>query len=248
MTRLADYRQKQAEMVQTPYLGLGVLLLLLAGGVWLFRLPVLSESTERADKTHHTLLDALRIPHVLFGVLAIFFYVGAEVSIGSFMVNYLSLPDIGHMSERAAAHYVSLYWGGAMVGRLAGSLLLVWVNPRKLLALFAAIAGVLVVTTMLTHGHVAAVSVIAIGLFNSIMFPTIFALGIERLGPLTGKASSLLIMAIVGGALVPLAQGVLADHIGIQHAFVLPLLCYAYIIFYGLRGSLIRGPLANTSH
>jgi len=127
-----------------------------------------------------------------------------------------------------------------MAGRLAGSALLAWLDPRKLLAAFALIAGALVLTSMLTHGDVAMVSIIAVGLFNSIMFPTIFALGIERLGPLTDKASSLLIMAIVGGALVPLAQGFLADHIGIQHAFVLPLLCYAYIVFYGRRGSKVR--------
>ncbi|RDI97810.1 sugar MFS transporter [Dyella solisilvae] len=240
--QLASYRQKQAQLVQAPYLGLGVALIALAVGVWLFRLPPLTESTEQADTSHHTLMDALRHRHVLFGVLAIFFYVGAEVSIGSFLVNYLSLPEIGHMSEQAAAGHVMYYWGGAMVGRLAGSALLVYINPRKLLAAFAAIAGLLVLTTMLTKGNVAMVSVIAIGLFNSIMFPTIFALGIERMGPLTGKASSLLIMAIVGGALVPLAQGVLADHMGIQHAFILPLLCYGYIVFYGLRGSLIREP------
>lgn len=240
--QLQAFRQKQAELVQVPYLGLGVVLLLLAVGVWLFRLPPLTETTEQADPAHHTLMDALRHSHVFYGVLAIFFYVGAEVSIGSFLVNYLSLPEIGHMSEQDASHYVSLYWGGAMVGRLAGSALLVWINPRKLLAVFAAIAGLLVLTTMLTHGQAAMVSVIAIGLFNSIMFPTIFSLGIERMGPLTGKASSLLIMAIVGGALLPLAQGVLADHLGIQHAFVLPMLCYGYIVFYGLRGSLIRNP------
>jgi FHS family L-fucose permease-like MFS transporter len=238
--QLQDYRQKQAQMVQVPYLGLGLALLALAVGVGLFKLPALTESTEQADAGQHTLLDALRHPHVLFGVLAIFFYVGAEVSIGSFLVNYLSLPTIGHMSEQQASHYVSMYWGGAMVGRLAGSFLLVRFNPRRLLATFAAIAALLLLTTILTNGPVAMVSVIAIGLFNSIMFPTIFALGIERMGPLTGKASSLLIMAIVGGALLPWAQGFLADSIGVQHAFVLPLLCYGYIVFYGLRGSLIR--------
>ena len=246
--QLTSYRQQQAELVQKPYLGLGCALLILAVVVWLFRLPPLTESTEAADTTHHTLMDALRHSHVLFGVLAIFFYVGAEVSIGSFLVNYLSLPEIGHMSEQQAAHYVSLYWGGAMVGRLAGSALLVYINPRKLLAAFAGVAGLLVLTTMLTHGDVAMVSVIAIGLFNSIMFPTIFALGIERMGPLTGKASSLLIMAIVGGALLPLAQGLLADHMGIQHAFILPLLCYGYIVFYGLRGSLVRDPVTPAPH
>jgi FHS family L-fucose permease-like MFS transporter len=177
---------------------------------------------------------------VLFGVLGIFFYVGAEVSIGSFMVNYLSMPDIGHISEQQAAHYVSWYWGGAMVGRFVGSALMAKFSPRKLLALFAAINALLVLTTMLGSGAVAMYSIIAIGLFNSIMFPTIFALGIERLGPMTSKASSLLIMAIVGGAIIPYVQGVFADHIGLQHAFFLPLLCYLYIVFYGLSGSRIR--------
>ena len=234
------YRTQEAQSVQMPYVGLAVVLVLLAIFVWLFRLPSLEESTEKADPTHHTLLDALRYPHVLFGVLGIFFYVGAEVSIGSFMVNYLSQPNIGHMSEQEAAHYVSLYWGGAMVGRFIGSVLLAKLSPRKLLAVFAAVNVLLLITTMSTSGTTAMYSIVAIGLFNSIMFPTIFSLGIERMGPLTGRASSLLIMAIVGGALVPWLQGVLADNIGIQHAFVLPALCYGYIVFYGLRGSNIR--------
>jgi MFS transporter, FHS family, L-fucose permease len=234
------YRTQEAQAVQIPYIGLAIVLVLLAAFVWAFRLPALEESTEQADTSKHTLIDALRYPHVLFGVLGIFFYVGAEVSIGSFMVNYLSQPTIGHMSEQQAAHYVSLYWGGAMVGRFLGSWLLAQFSPRKLLALFAIINIALLLTTMSTGGITAMYSIVAIGLFNSIMFPTIFALGIERMGPLTGKASSLLIMAIVGGALVPYLQGVLADNIGIQHAFVLPLLCYAYIVFYGVSGSKIR--------
>ena len=129
-----------------------------------------------------------------------------------------------------------------MVGRFIGSAVLAKFSPRLLLALFAVINALLVITTMTTSGTIAVYSIVVIGLFNSIMFPTIFSLGIERMGPLTGKASSLLIMAIVGGALLPLAQGVLADHLGIQHAFVLPMLCYGYIVFYGLRGSLIRNP------
>ena len=234
------YRAQEAQSVQTPYIGLAVVLALLALFVWLFRLPTLEETTEKADTTHHTLLDALRYRHVLFGVLGIFFYVGAEVSIGSFLVNYIAEPNIGHMSEQEAAHYVSLYWGGAMVGRFIGSALLAKLSPRKLLTAFAAINVLLLIATMSTSGVIAMYSIVAIGLFNSIMFPTIFSLGIERMGPLTGKASSLLIMAIVGGALVPFLQGALADAIGIQHAFVLPALCYGYIVFYGLRGSSIR--------
>ena len=170
-------------------------------------------------------------------MIAIFVYVGAEVSIGSFMINYISMPGIGDMPEARAAGFVSLYWGGAMIGRFAGSALLTRIDARKLLCTFAIIAGLLVLTTMLTQGHVAMWSVIAIGLFNSIMFPNIFTLGIEKFGPLAGKVSSLLVMAIVGGAVIPLAQGALADRIGVHHAFVLPLLCYAYIVFYSVRGS-----------
>ncbi len=231
------HRAQEAQSVQGPYLGLAVALFLLALFVFLFRLPALSENSEQADNARHSYGDALRHKHLLFGVLGIFFYVGAEVSIGSFLVNYLSLPNIGGFSEQQATHYVSLYWTMAMIGRFAGSALLVRFSPRKLLALFALINVGLLALTMGSEGKLALYSVVAIGLFNSIMFPTIFALGIERLGPLTNKASSLLIMAIVGGAVVPFLQGVLADRIGVHHSFVLPLLCYGYIIFYGLVGS-----------
>jgi FHS family L-fucose permease-like MFS transporter len=136
--------------------GLAVVLFLLAIFVWLFRLPALTEATDKDDHAKHMVsMKYCAHPHVLFGVLGIFFYVGAEVSIGSFMVNYLSMPDIGHMSEQQAAHYVSYYWGGAMVGRFVGSALMAKISPRKLLAIFAAINALLVLTTMLSSGNVA---------------------------------------------------------------------------------------------
>jgi len=237
------YKLQQAQMVQAPYLGIALVLFALAAMVWLFRLPPVI-NTQEADDAHHRFADALKHRRVWLGMLAIFVYVGAEVSIGSFMINYLSLPQIGAMSQARAAGFVSLYWGGAMVGRFIGSALLTRVDTRRLLAVFATVAGALVLTTMLGTGHVAMWSVIAIGLFNSVMFPNIFTLGIEKFGALTGKVSSLLVMAIVGGAVVPLLQGVLADHVGVQHAFVLPLACYAYIVFYGLRGSRVPEALA----
>jgi len=179
----------------------------------------------------------LRYRHVRLGVLAIFVYVGAEVAIGSFLISYITLARIGNLDAGSAAHYVSYYWGAAMTGRFIGSALLRRIAPRVLLCVFALVAIALLTTTILSSGAVAMWSVIAIGLFNSIMFPTLFTLGIEGLGPLTPKASSLLVMAIFGGAVIPQLQGVLADRIGVQLAFFLPLLCYAYIAWYALRGS-----------
>ena len=231
------YRSMEAQSVQLPYLVLAGLLFLLAIIIWLFRLPAIRASADAKDGQHHGLFEPLRYRHVLLGVMGIFFYVGAEVSIGSFLVNYLSQPDIGAMTEQSATTYVSAYWTGAMVGRFIGSALMLRVDPGKLLGIFAAIVVGLLLVTMTTSGMTAVYSVVAIGLFNSIMFPTIFTLGVARLGPMTNKASSLLIMAIVGGAVVPLAMGFLADSIGVQHAFLLPALCYLFILFYGLRGS-----------
>jgi FHS family L-fucose permease-like MFS transporter len=256
------YRAHQASLVQGPYLGLALILFVLAAGIWLLHLPAVAEpeSADRAAAGPHaastplaapvetatdrepSLLEALRVRHLRLGVVAIFVYVGAEVSIGSFLINYISLPEIGHMTQATAATYVSLYWGGAMVGRFVGAAALQRLDPRRLLGLFAAIAAALVATTMISDGSLALWSIVAVGLFNSIMFPTIFALGIEGLGPLTGRASSLLIMAIVGGAIVPVLQGLLADSAGVHHAFVLPLLCYLFIVYYGFRGSQIQVP------
>ncbi|HEX7326448.1 MAG TPA: sugar MFS transporter [Rhodanobacteraceae bacterium] len=233
------YRLQQAHSVQGPYLAIAIVLFLLAGVVWLARLPKL-ENLHAADTAeHHFYGEALRQRRVWFGMGAIFVYVGAEVTIGSFMINYISLPIIGNIPEARAAFFVSLYWGGAMVGRFIGSAILTRIATRKLLVFNACIAALLVIATMATTGHVAMWTIVAIGLFNSVMFPNIFSLGVEDCGALTGTVSSLLVMAIVGGAVIPLLQGVLADHIGLHHAFILPLLCYGYIIFYGLKGSRI---------
>jgi FHS family L-fucose permease-like MFS transporter len=181
----------------------------------------------------------------VLGAIAIFVYVGAEVSIGSFLVNYFTQPNIGGLTERAAAGYVSFYWGGAMVGRFIGSGLLRKLPPGKVLGGAAVIASALVWMSVATTGGVAMGSIIAVGLFNSVMFPTIFTLGIEQLGPLTGKGSGLLIMAIVGGAILPVLQGALADSIGIHTAFVMPAICYLYIVYYGFIGSRVIASSAS---
>ncbi len=234
----AAFHAAQASLVTPPYLAIAASLFVLAFLVRACRLPALREAEDAAHA--YAFGDVLRHRHVRLGVVAVFAYVGAEVAIGSFMINYLSLPSVGAVSERGASHYVSLYWGGAMVGRFAGVVLMRWFEPRRLLVLAAAVAALLVAATMLSHGNVALWSIVAIGLFNSIMFPTIFTLGIASLGAATDKAASLLVMAIVGGAIVPLAEGALADRIGLQHAFVLPLACYLFIVFYGWRGSQVR--------
>ncbi|MCQ4164893.1 sugar MFS transporter [Tahibacter harae] len=227
------YRADQAAAVQLPYLGLGLTLFALALFVYLFRLPRLGETTERDLAAAPGYAATLAHRPLRLAIIGIFVYVGAEVSIGSFLINYLSRPEIGAMSEAAAANYVSYYWGGAMLGRFGGSLLLRVFAPAQLLMLFAAIAASLLLTSTLSSGQLALWSIVAVGLFNSILFPTLFTLGIQGLGPLTARGSSLLVMAIVGGAVVPLLQGLLADRIGLQPAFVLPLACYAYIVWYG---------------
>ena len=236
-TEQAAYRAQEAGAVQVPYLMLAGGLLLLAVFVLLMRIPSLREATDAGVARVHTYGEALGHARLRWGVLAIFLYVGAEVSIGSFLINYMAEPGIGGLTEADASRYLAFYWGGAMVGRFIGAALMTRLDARRLLGGCAVIACVLLATTMATGGHVAMWAALAIGLFNSIMFPTIFTTAIERLGALTSKASSLLVMAIVGGAIVPLAQGALADRIGIQHAFVIPLACYAYIAWYGWRGS-----------
>ncbi len=227
--------QADARAVQLPYIGIAVTLFLLAFGVSRFHLPSLPD----IEEGHGVLAgDSIwRHRHLVLGAIGIFIYVGAEVSIGSFLVNYFSQPDIGGLTERVAAGYVSFYWGGAMVGRFIGSAVLRAASPGKVLGGAAVIASALVWLSVATTGGLAMGSILAVGLFNSVMFPTIFTLGIAQLGPLTGKGSGLMIMAIVGGAVLPVLQGALADSIGIHTAFVMPAVCYLYIVYYGFIGS-----------
>lgn len=230
------YKIAEAEAVQIPYLILAGTLILLAVIIWKFNLPKILDA-EDTGTTEWSFKDAFHYSHLKFGVIGIFVYVGAEVSIGSFLVNYFSGElDLG-LTEKAAASFVSFYWGGAMIGRFLGSAVLQKVDAGKLLGLVAIIASVLVLISMFTLGHIAMWSILAVGLFNSIMFPTIFTLGIKDLGSLTSRASSLLIMGIVGGAIIPLAMGALADSFGIKHALLLPAICYLYIMYYGFKGS-----------
>jgi len=228
----------EASSVQLPYLGLSLLLFLMAAIFAVMKLPEI-EAGNVDPETGEVEYDSGSVwgyKHLKLGALGIFLYVGAEVSIGSFLVIYLGMPDIGGLSETSAAKLVSFYWGGAMIGRFIGSALQTRINPAKLLTGFAFTAAALVAATMLCSGSVAMWTILAIGLFNSIMFPTIFSLALAGLGSHTSKGSGVLCMAIVGGAIIPLIQGVIADKIGLHHAFILPLLCYLYIAYYGISG------------
>jgi MFS transporter, FHS family, L-fucose permease len=232
---LQAYRLHEAATVKIPYVGLGIALVVLAGAIASFKLPKIEHAQHKVGEKVNDSIWAH--PNLIFGAIAIFVYVGAEVSIGSFLVNYFGQPEIGGLTEKVAASFVAFYWGGAMVGRFIGSALLQKVKTGNLLGLCAVCAGALVAISMLTSGHVAMYSIILVGFFNSIMFPSIFTLGVAELGPLTGDGSGVMIMAIVGGAILPVAQGWIADHIGIHHAFFLPVICYVYILFFALSGS-----------
>jgi FHS family L-fucose permease-like MFS transporter len=230
---LHAYRVQEAASVKMPYTVICVALVLLAVVIGTFKLPKIEHAEHRSGVD-----DSIwKHPNLILGAVGIFAYVGAEVSIGSFLVNFFGLPEIAGFSAKTAAGFVSFYWAGAMIGRFLGAGLLRRIKPGNLLGLCAICAATLVSASMILGGHTAMWSILSVGLFNSIMFPTIFSLGLAELGPLTGSGSGILTMAIVGGAVLPVIQGVIADHVGIHHAFFLPLLCYLYILFYGLSGS-----------
>jgi len=224
-----------AKSVQLPYLILAAATLLTAVGFYFLKLPLLTPPLPAATPSQQLLTAESSIwqqKGLLLGVLAIFLYVGAEVSIGSFLVNYLALEQIGAMSERQASTMVSYYGAGLMLGRFAGAWLTRYISASYLLFTNALIAILLLFVTMNSTGMVAVWSVIAIGFFNSIMFPTIFTMAIRGLGPLTSRGSGLLCQAIVGGAILPLLQGLVADSVGVQLSFIVPVLAYGYIAAY----------------
>jgi FHS family L-fucose permease-like MFS transporter len=232
---LHAYRVQTAASVKMPYTVITVALVLLAILIGTFKLPKIETAVYRpGEKVNDSIW---KHPNLFLGALGIFAYVGAEVSIGSFLVNYFGLPEIAGISAKTAAGFVSFYWGGAMIGRFLGAPLLRRIKAGYLLGLCAVAAATLVTVSMLVGGHTAMWTILAVGLFNSIMFPTIFSLGVAELGPVTGNGSGILSMAIVGGAILPVIQGAIADHVGLHHAFFLPVICYLYILFYGLSGS-----------
>ncbi|CAN7326128.1 sugar MFS transporter [Massilia sp. LjRoot122] len=223
-----------AASVRGPYLALAGALAVLAVLFLAARLPTIAESEDLplAGEGHGS---ALAHRHLVLGAIGIFLYVGAEVSIGSFLINFLGESHIAGLSHADAAHYVSIYWGGAMVGRFIGFAVMRVVSPGKTLAFNALAAIALVLAGTFGEGAVAMWAILAVGLCNSIMFPTVFSMALHGLGKYTGQGSGILCMAIVGGAIVPFAQGALADAMGVQASFLLPAACYAFILYFGVK-------------
>ncbi|MCX7097045.1 MAG: L-fucose:H+ symporter permease [Methylococcales bacterium] len=237
---LSAYQSAQAAAVQTPYLILAAVLFFIAVIFAIIKLPAIESNAapeQRLDtpsETPHA--SAWGYKHLVLGAVAIFVYVGSEVCIGSFLINFLHEPAIAGLTEQEAGKYVTFYWGGAMVGRFAGAAIMQKIAANKVLAFNALAAATLVLATIMGGGVVAMWTILAVGLFNSIMFPTIFSLALNHLGPHTGQGSGILCAAIVGGAILPLLQGFFADQIGIQLAFFIPAIGYCYIAYYGWRG------------
>jgi FHS family L-fucose permease-like MFS transporter len=227
----AAYSARQAAAVQGPYLWLATALLALGLCFAFARLPRIVERQEAAAGAGP--LFAHR--HLVLGAIGIFAYVGGEVSIGSFLINFMGEAHIAGLDAAAAAPFVSYYWGGAMLGRFIGFAVMRKVSPGRALAFNAACSVALILAAVLGHGPLAMWALLAVGLCNSIMFPTIFSMALHKLGPATGQGSGLLCMAIVGGAILPFVQGLVADGAGLQLSFLVPAACYLYILYFGLK-------------
>ena len=219
-----------------PYLGLAGFMILLSVLIGLIKLPDARQiAAEQTESNHDGKTSVWQYKHMVLGTIGIFCYVGAEVAIGSLMVN--ALEHTAGLSHDKAAGYLSIYWGGAMVGRFIGAGLMNKIAPNKYLAFNASMAvGLLMLAIAAGGGAVTQWSLLLIGFFNSIMFPTIFSLGTKGLGKFTGAASGIISTAIVGGALVPVLQGFVIDHVGLMISYVIPAVCYVYIVFFTTRG------------
>ncbi len=226
-------RRHEAQAVQLPFLGIAVTLLALAALCWALRRWPAAAKAQSLGAYRRLLAE----PRLALGALSIFTYVGAEVSIGSAIANYLMQPSVLAAKPQLAGSLVSVYWGLAMVGRFIGSAVLSRVSPGRVLAFCALGAGALATTSGLSVGVLAAVTILAVGLFNSIMFPTIFTLAIEDLGDETPQGSGILCLAIVGGAVVPVITGLAADRVGLALALFVPVACYVWIAAYGVLTS-----------
>jgi MFS transporter, FHS family, L-fucose permease len=234
--QLLAYRISEANMVKVPYLVITGVFLFVAVLIFLTPLPEIRESDNPAAEAGNvTLAGALAFPHLLKGVAAQFFYVGAQVGVASFIIRFseFTLPGT---HEKTAAHYLQAHLVGFMIGRFAGSAIMRKAAPARLLSLFAAGSLLCLLVVLFGTGLLSIWAIVLVGFFHSIMFPTIFALSLKNLGPYTKLGSSLLVMSIIGGAICPLIMGRISDAWNIQYAFIIPLLCHAYVLYFALRG------------
>ncbi|QYE33677.1 sugar MFS transporter [Polymorphobacter sp. PAMC 29334] len=235
--RIAD-----AHAVVLPYLIVAGILVVLAVVIARFPLPAMGTATQRSGKEARRGQSLWAHRNLVFGIPAIFIYLIAEIGVANLFINFVSQPEIGNLTHEQASHYLFLLWGGMMVGRLVGSAVMRTIPAEKVLAFASTGAFVVMIVATFTTGHVAMWALISVGLFHSIMFPTIFTLGIRGLGPLTEEGSGLLIMAIAGGALV-IVQGWLADTYGLQNSFLLTAACELYVLFYAVWGARVTAAL-----
>jgi FHS family L-fucose permease-like MFS transporter len=240
----AAERYADAQSVILPYVIVAAVLVVLAIVIARFPLPVIGQASQRASREERKGLSLWRHRNLVWGVPAIFIYLIAEIGVANLFINFVSQPNIANINHLEAKNYLTILWGGMMVGRFIGAFFMRWVRAEHILALFAVGAFFVMLVASFATGPVAMWALIAVGFFHSIMFPTIFTLGIRGLGPLTEEGSGLLIMAIAGGALV-FVQGILADRFGLQLSFLLTAVCEIYILFYALWGSKPTHALAD---
>lgn len=233
--QLLAYRVSEANMVKTPYLAISGIFLFVALLIYLSPLPEVREQGRGEDPNDVNLAGVWARGHLVRGVIAQFFYVGAQVGVASFVIRFAE-RSISGTHEKAAAHYLQMHMFGFMVGRFAGSALMKHVPAPRLLSLFSGSSLICLTIVLFASGHAPVWAVVLLGFFHSIMFPTIFALSLKGLGPCTKLGSSLLVMSIIGGAICPAIMGMISDASNIQKAFVVPLICHAYIFYFALRG------------
>lgn len=241
--QLAAFLTSEANLVKLPYLTLAALFFLVGLILYFIKLPVLNDDVEKT----YSFKNVFQYSHAILGVVGVFCYVGAEVGIVSFMIRYAKTLDLPELTEQKAALFITLFMALVLFGRLMGSFFLKQFAPSKMLLASASGAFLLLVFAILSQGYFSLLSLSVIGLFTSIMYPVLFTLSIKDLGVYTKTASSLLIMGIVGGAIIPPIMGWISDTKDIRWSFIMPMLCYVYIIFYALKGHVVKLPSSHKS-
>jgi len=240
--QLQEFLRSEAQLVKLPYLSLAVLFLAMGLLLFFIQLPRLKEE----EQQNYSFKNVFKYTHAMLGVGAVFCYVGAEVGIVSFMIRYAKSMDLPGLTEQKSALFITVFMALVLFGRMAGSWILKKWKPSTMLVVSASGAFLLTLLAILTHGYFSLWSLAFIGLFTSIMYPILFTLSIKGLGAYTKTASSLLIMGIVCGAIVPPIMGQISDQIGIRISYVMPMLCYSYVFYFAVKGHVIKSKTSNS--